>query len=121
MCVAGVGHNKAVGYRIAVQPNGVVCGSRDEVANVVELNGGVNRGAFDAVTTNQTTPNRQLAQQRLSVWMAIAMNAEDQLRQKTAWALSQILVISPFDISDSEVTESFVVSCVLHSQRCFMT
>lgn len=42
------------------------------------------------------------------VWLHLALNANDQLRQRTAWALSQILALSPGSISDDEESESFL-------------
>ena len=43
------------------------------------------------------------------VWTEIALTADDQLRQRVAWALAQILVVSPGAIDDSTVAEAFLV------------
>ena len=42
--------------------------------------------------------NNEYADQKKSVWMMTALESEDQLRQRVAWALSQILVITPNQI-----------------------
>ena len=76
----------------------VVCGSPGEVANRLVNDGEVFRGAFDmnvyyqpdmAVIQNHTLQDSQ------TVWMAVALTAPDQLRQRMAWALSQIMVRVP--------------------------
>ena len=46
-----------------------------------------------------------LEEQRVTVWTEIALKAQDQLRQRVAWALSQIMVVSPDLIKGSEQTE----------------
>ena len=87
---------------------GMVCGSPNEVANDPFLAGSAGHGAFDAFTAfNRTTPREILEPQKLSVWMDIALNARDQLRQRVAWILAQILVVSPLDGS-YDLTEVFV-------------
>ena len=89
----------------------LVCGSTDESANLPEYYGSFTRGAFDAATPfNQTTPRRFFNQQKLSAWMEIALNGEDQLRQRVAFALAQLLVVSPGAIDQSFGTEIFTVS-----------
>ena len=40
--------------------------------------------------------------------MEIALKGKDQLRQRMAWALSQILVVSPNGIEHTRQTESFL-------------
>ena len=47
-------------------------------------------------------------QQRQTVWTEVALNAPDQLRQRVAWALSQILAISPGSIDTGFSTEVFM-------------
>ncbi len=88
----------------------LICGSPYEISN--DKLGALFRGAFDAVTPgNRTTSTLDLEQQRTSIWLDIALNARDQLRQKVAWILSQILVVSPSAIEIWFETEVFVVSC----------
>jgi uncharacterized protein (DUF1501 family)/uncharacterized protein (DUF1800 family) len=93
-------------------PSGVVCGSPDEVGNDETEYGSIERGAFDAATNrNRTTPDVILSHQRLNIWMDSALNVPDQLRQKIAWALAQLLVITPSDVevTKSDLTETFLV------------
>jgi uncharacterized protein (DUF1800 family) len=45
--------------------------------------------------------------QKKNLWNAIAISAEDQLRQRMAWALSQILVVTPNQIQNQEATEIY--------------
>jgi hypothetical protein len=48
------------------------------------------------MTSSYWTP---LGAQKKNVWTQIALEANDQLRQRVAWALAQILVVSPIDIA----------------------
>ena len=101
----------------------LVCGSPHEDANDPWLGGSVGRGAFDAFTTQfQTTDFFYLAQQRQTVWTMAVMNDPAQLRQRIAWALSQILVISPDESGFGYAfTEGFLayydifVSTIIHT------
>jgi hypothetical protein len=88
----------------------IVCGSPFEVANVHSVSSGtINRGGFDMATRyNKTSYDWELEEQRVSIWMETALKAQDQLRQRVAWALSQILVVSPGSIGQKPQTESFV-------------
>lgn len=96
----------------------LICGSPNEVSN--DKRGTLFRGAFDAVTHGKrTTSTGDLEQQRTSIWMDIALKSPDQLRQKVAWILSQILVVSPSAISSWFETEIFVVS--RRAVKCFVS
>jgi hypothetical protein len=88
----------------------VVCGSPYETASVHTVDSGTfGRGGFELATQfNRTAPTDRLVEQRETVWLEIALNGEDQLRQRMAWALSQILVVSPNSISIPEHVESFL-------------
>jgi len=88
----------------------MVCGSPYEVASIHDTNSGPRvLAGFDMFTEyNQTSSSTLLREQRRSIWMYIAMHAPDQLRQRVAHALSQILVVSPGAIGDSSYTESFL-------------
>eukprot|EP00536_Pseudo-nitzschia_multiseries_P010764 jgi/Psemu1/204058/e_gw1.338.42.1 len=94
------------------RPSGptIVCGSPYEVANTHPTDtGSLGRGSFDLLTKyNRTLPLKRLEGQRETVWLEIALSGEDQLRQRMAWALSQILVISPDSLLSDFQTESFV-------------
>ena len=73
----------------------VVCGSPGEVSNDLSLDGEASRGAFDVYTTKWHNTTRDLEARHI-VWTTLALSAKDQLRQRMAWALGQILVRSPF-------------------------
>lgn len=87
----------------------LVCGSPFESKNNPELGGNQGRGAFDASTFIYQTSYEELTSQRRTVWIRAIMEDSGQLRQRVAWALSQILVISPGGITEGEfLTEAFV-------------
>ena len=74
----------------------VVCGSPREVSNApqTELD---DKYHF---TTLHNGPLREWNQQRKALFMEVALNAEDQLRQRVAFALNQIFPISETDLAD---------------------
>jgi Protein of unknown function (DUF1800) len=81
----------------------VVCGSPNEIKNDLSLGGSQGRGAFDSYHENfVTTDPIDFTKQKRIVWTHLALTANDQLRQRVAWALSQILVVSPGAVSDGE-------------------
>ena len=65
----------------------MVCGSLGEVANDPSL------GQVFEVTTGRDTKS-DLWRQREYSWIQIGLSAPDQLRQRVAWALAQLLVIA---------------------------
>eukprot|EP00928_Gymnodinium_smaydae_P011944 TRINITY_DN1436_c0_g1_i1.p1 TRINITY_DN1436_c0_g1~~TRINITY_DN1436_c0_g1_i1.p1 ORF type:complete len:1935 (-),score=245.15 TRINITY_DN1436_c0_g1_i1:282-5306(-) len=81
-----------------------VCGSSGEVANVpvlgnqfafVQLGRATFRmsgNAFRLDGTYSRVPSAGAS--RINLWVQMALRAKDQLRQRTAWALSQIFVVS---------------------------
>ena len=84
----------------------VVCGSPGEEANKLSNDGEINRGAFDLNVFNRYTgegSSTNTLKDSQTIWMAIVLTAPDQLRQRTAWALSQMLVrdkkVCPFCVS----------------------
>ncbi|KAI2497376.1 Protein of unknown function (DUF1501) [Fragilaria crotonensis] len=82
----------------------LVCGSPFEVANDLMLGGSQGRGAYDAMNPYYaTTDYVDFAKQKRIVWTQIALGAKDQLRQRVAWALAQILVVAPTAVSDAEL------------------
>jgi len=92
----------------------VVCGSINEVANDPALHGSSLEGGFDAKTKlNRTSGFWEMEDQRVTIWSEIALKAKDQLRQRVAWILSQLLVISPGSLSRIDETEGFIVSRTL--------
>jgi hypothetical protein len=82
----------------------LVCGSPFEVANDLSLGGSQGRGAYDSkIVDFDSTGDDDFAKQKRIVWTQIAVAASDQLRQRVAWALAQILVVTPSAVSDAEV------------------
>ena len=75
----------------------LVCGSHGEIAN--------NPGFVDKYDNNMFhmyESGREVfdyGEQKGNVWAQIALEANDQLRQRIAWAFSQILVITPYQVS----------------------
>ena len=46
--------------------------------------------------------------QKRNAWTMIALESDDQLRQRMAWALSQIVVITPNQIADIGYSEIYL-------------
>uniref|UniRef100_A0A7S4RIT9 Uncharacterized protein n=2 Tax=Ditylum brightwellii TaxID=49249 RepID=A0A7S4RIT9_9STRA len=67
---------------------GFICGSPGEIANDPTIG-----NVYDFGTGLDTVNRLFLANQREQVWTMVALHSEDQLRQRVAHALSQILVI----------------------------
>jgi hypothetical protein len=110
---------EALGATATLQTLGgtVVCGSPNEVDSIARNAGNRNMGAFSA-TTNIERLDKDSSNQRTVIWLAIALSGDDGLRQRVAWALNQILVISPggLDKAGATITEGWVVRL-----RCCMT
>ena len=90
----------------------MICGSPFEVANDPFLGGNTERGAFDALSVKDTKTSRRawLNSQRSLTWLIAAMSDPGQLRQRVAWALSQIFAIAESSIrGGADLTEPFVV------------
>jgi hypothetical protein len=82
----------------------LVCGSPFEVANDLSLGGSQGRGAYDSVNfVSASTDNDDFTKQKRIVWTEIALAAKDQLRQRVAWVLSQILVVTPSAVLEAEI------------------
>lgn len=47
--------------------------------------------------------------QKRTVWTEIAMNSNDQLRQRMAWALAQIITVVPNNIDAYDRTEAYAI------------
>jgi Protein of unknown function (DUF1800) len=81
----------------------LVCGSPNEVANDLTLGGSQSRGAFDIFNRDYfTTYEMDFVKQKRIIWTEIVRLAKDQLRQRVAWALSQILVVNPVAFVEGE-------------------
>jgi len=84
----------------------VVCGSPGEVATDKTMD-----SSFDlsSRSSRDTTSTSELQRQREVVWTMVALYSQDQLRQRMAWALSQILVVAKGAIAGFDRhTESFL-------------
>lgn len=81
----------------------VVCGSIGEVANDPSL-----KETFD-VRSNEhtTTSSSHFNNQKNVVWTEIALYEQDQLRQRMAWALAQIVTTVPANIEAYDRTEIY--------------
>ena len=87
----------------------VVCGSPFEAANVHDDNvGSLRKGGFDMRTHYNATTGGGYREQRTEIWNSIALDAPDQLRQRTAFALSQIFSISPDSAGRNDFSESYL-------------
>ena len=75
----------------------LVCGSPGEVSNDRSID-----STFEFQTGNNL-PVYPPGRNRRDVWTMIAINARDQLRQRVAWALSQILVMVPGAINEQTI------------------
>ena len=80
----------------------VVCGSPGEISNDHSM------GESGLMRIDKQIQQSFSSLQKLAVWTTIVLSAPDQLRQRMAWALSQIFAISPEMIKDSGETESLV-------------
>jgi len=101
----------------ASKPDGVgilVCGSPGEVAN-----DGYSNSPFviSQLKLIRGLTQEKLAQQRKTVWAMVVTTAKDQLRQRVAWALSQLLVIRPasMEIENTEIYLSYYDIFVRHA------
>ena len=85
-----------------------VCGSPFEVNNVKdEKSGPLHKGGFDMRTLyNATSGGSYYRFQKLSIWAAIALSSRDQLRQRAAFALSQIFSVSLDSGADRDSSEN---------------
>ena len=100
---------------VSVNPAGkgvLVCGSLGEVANKPELGSGFDMTVRDRIAgkdiLDDTTPFVTLKRQRNTIWSFLALTSADQLRQRMAFALSQILVVTPTVLNDSINTETMI-------------
>ena len=89
---------------VSVADGVITCGSVGEVANDPAFG-----GMFDAENNKEeTTSDKDHEQQKTKIWTKIALESADQLRQRMAWALSQILTIVPGNIDANTETEIYV-------------
>lgn len=79
----------------------VVCGSQGEVAPDPNMDNSfdIQNGYLDSQVEKYTHKR---------VWFELALGAPDQLRQRVAWALSQIFAVTPDLIAGSNMKESYL-------------
>ena len=85
----------------------LVCGSEGEVANDPTISGASFIPAIGDKVDAEFS-NKIFYQQRASAWTTIVSSASDQLRQRMAWALAQILVVAPITMENRKSTENFL-------------
>jgi len=83
----------------------VICGSPGEIKNDHKLIETRYNMQLDAKDTDFNI--WELEKQRQVVWTSIVLSSSDQLRQRMAWALSQIFAISPEQMNLRGQTEMF--------------
>lgn len=81
----------------------VVCGSPNEVSNDPLVN-----NVFYNYWSTWLKDEDEYREQKKNVWNMIALEADDQLRQRVAWALSQTLVITPNQIDQEGISEVYL-------------
>ena len=64
-----------------------------------------------------TTYDDYMHQQKTKVWTMIALNSADQLRQRMAWALSQIVTVVEGNIDAYDLTEIYRKSLLSISHK----
>jgi len=84
----------------------MVCGSPGETQNNPYLGDEFDIGMDDRM--DQNTNIEEFKAQKYSVWTTIALYSEDQLRQRMAWALSQILALVTSAVGRAEETEMYL-------------
>jgi len=87
----------------------MVCGSSGEITSNPNSEGPRDRAIFDVAFRQwRTTGDPAFGMYRKTVWLNNVLSANDQLRQRMAWALSQILVISSPSIVAKLHSEPFL-------------
>ena len=86
--------------------NVIVCGSPNEIANDQSL-GDTGLGMSIGDNMEDLIYYDKLKQRQI-VWLRTALSADDQLRQRVAWALRQIFATSPETVLENEQTEGFL-------------
>ena len=80
----------------------MICGSPGEVSNDPFT------GEFGYMRYSSELSSTFSSQQKYAIWTTLVLSAPDQLRQRMAWALSQIFAISPKTIEDDGQTELYM-------------
>jgi len=82
----------------------IVCGSLGEVANEP-----ADGSLFYLMSDATRESNFQSITHKERVWSEVSLSAKDQLRQRVAWALAQILPTVPEDIGNRHENEKYMV------------
>lgn len=85
----------------------IVCGSPFEVANDPSTG---DTGLAMTIDFDDGEDFFDYLMQKDNLWLNVIQNAGDQLRQRIAWALSQIFAISQDAVLERQHTESYAVS-----------
>lgn len=97
----------------------VVCGSVNEIPN--DLSKGYTGFAMSIEDDYEDKNSQEKKDQRNAVWLDTVLSAPDQLRQRMAWALSQLFAISPDDVVEDEQTEGFTYYYDIFVRNAFGT
>lgn len=94
----------------------LVCGSNHEVANDPEGD-----PIFQLARATEVKNDGETEAQKRNVWSMIALSDDttDQLRQRVAWALSQILVITQNQINRVEFSELYLAYYDIFTRNAF--
>jgi uncharacterized protein (DUF1501 family)/uncharacterized protein (DUF1800 family) len=95
---------------VALAPGAVgeACGSPGEVTNVASRGDRLTAGLSAYAATSTLDSALYFKNSKTATWMALALGAPDQLRQRVAWALSQIFVVSADLVASDDYTEWFL-------------
>ena len=94
-CVPVESSSERYGLQYDIKNKVVVCGSLGEVANNLGFEDKYDNNMFRMPLSSRAVFASGLGKQKGNAWSQIALEANDQLRQRVAWALSQLLVVTP--------------------------
>jgi len=97
----------------------MVCGSPGEVSNDPTISGASFIPATGDKVDVDLMSDRDFFQHRATAWTTIALTAPDQLRQRMAWALAQLLVVSPIAMENRRNTENFLTYYDIFTRHAF--
>ena len=103
----------------ATSNNIMVCGSPGEVSNDPTISGASFIPATGDKVDVDLMSDRDFFQHRATTWTTIALTAPDQLRQRMAWALAQLLVVSPIAMENRRNTENFLTYYDIFTRHAF--
>jgi len=95
------GFNPGGGFYYTVKNDALVCGSSGEVGNNLAIEA-AKSNIFHHFPTSSSNWYHNYPHQKSNVFFMIALESNDQLRQRVAWALAQIFVVTPNQIDNSD-------------------